>query len=158
MDRGSKSLKVKLLVSACLVGCHCRYDGRAFENEILKALARKGLVVAVCPEILGGLSIPRPKAEIVGGTGDDVLSGRAKILNERGEDVTPHFLIGAFKVLDIALGEGIRYAVLKDKSPSCGVYHIYDGSFTGKICEGSGVTSAILRRHRISLFSNDQIR
>ncbi|MGB4146812.1 MAG: DUF523 domain-containing protein [Acetomicrobium sp.] len=149
---------MKLLVSACLVGCPCRYDGRAFENEILKALVRKGLAVAVCPEILGGLSIPRPKAEIVGGTGDDVLSGHAKILNEWGKDVTPHFLIGAFKVLDIALREGTRYAVFKDKSPSCGVYHIYDGSFTGKICEGSGVTTAILRKYSISLFSNEQIR
>ncbi|MGB4028221.1 MAG: DUF523 domain-containing protein [Acetomicrobium sp.] len=149
---------MKLLVSACLVGCPCRYDGRAFENEILKALVRKGLAVAVCPEILGGLSIPRPKAEIVGGTGDDVLSGHAKILNEWGKDVTPHFLIGAFKVLDIALREGARYAVFKDKSPSCGVYHIYDGSFTGKICEGSGVTTAILRKYSISLFSNEQIR
>ena len=157
MDRGSKDWKLKLLVSACLAGCCCRYNGKAYGNEPLRSLARQGLIEVACPETLGGLSVPRPRAEIVGGTGDDVLLGRACVLNEYGEDVTDIFLRGAFYVLEIVQREGIKHAILKDKSPSCGVYRVYDGSFKGRLRKGRGVTSALLYRHGVTLFSEDEV-
>lgn len=158
MDRRIEGIKVKLLVSACLAGCRCRYDGKSYEDEILRVLVEKGLALSACPEVLGGFAIPRPRAEIVEGTGEDVLLRRARVINEKGEDVTPQFVRGAFKFLDLAIKNNIKYAILKDKSPSCGVYNIYDGSFAGKLKQGRGVSSALLRKWGIIIYSNEQIK
>lgn len=137
------------LVSACLAGKNCRFDG---ENEaradILDMVAR-GEVVAVCPEEAGGLPTPRIPSEIVGGTGEDVLEGRARVVNAAGEDVTVAFLKGARQALEAAVAAGVTEAILKEGSPSCGVCRIRDGSFTGGKRPGNGVTTALLMSHGI---------
>lgn len=133
------------LVSACLAGGTCRYDARTkpVAPEVNQALAR-GEVLPVCPEQLGGLATPRPPAEIISGTGADVWQGRAKVVTAGGEDVTPAFLSGARQVLQLAHTLGVQGAILKDKSPSCGVRCIYDGTFTRSLRPGQGVTTALL--------------
>jgi len=140
-----------ILVSACLSGVKCAWDGKERLSPEIKALADQGLVMAVCPEVLGGRAIPRTKTEISGGSGEDVLAGRAKVLDERGKDVTDEFMKGARKALEIARKNNIKKAILKSKSPSCGVGKIYDGSFSGKLIDGNGVTAALLKREGIEI-------
>lgn len=146
INLGAESL---LLVSACLVGIPCRYDGDSCPNNQLQALAAQGKVLPLCPEVLGGLPTPRPPAEIQGGDGGDVLDGWARVKNIEGKDVTTEFLAGAQKVLHIAQRWGIKQAILKARSPSCGVGQIYNGSFSGRLVEGDGVTAALLKREGI---------
>jgi len=143
------------LVSACLVGIPCRYDGGSCPHDQLQALAARGRVLPLCPEVLGGLPTPRPPAEIQGGDGGDVLEGRARVVNIEGKDVTAEFLAGAQEALRIAQRWGIKEAVLKTRSPSCGVGQIYDGSFSGRLKEGEGVTAALLRREGIIVKSGE---
>ncbi len=147
--------RAPLLVSACLVGIPCRYDGGSWPIPRLQALAAKGRVLPLCPEVLGGLPTPRPPAEIQGGDGDDVLEGRARVVNVEGRDVTAEFLAGAREALRLARRWGIKRAVLKSCSPSCGVGKIYDGSFSGRLRDGYGVTAALLRREGIALSSEE---
>ncbi len=143
-----------LLVSACLTDVHCRYDARSSGRESLMALARGGRVVALCPEVAGGLGVPREPADIVGGTGEDVLDGRARVVTHGGRDVTADFLRGARAVLEVALGQGVTTAVLKSRSPSCGVGQIYGPDRVLKA--GDGVTAALLRRHGIRVISDEE--
>ena len=138
-----------LLVSACLVGIPCRYDGGSCPNDELQALAMQGGILPLCPEVLGGLSTPRPPAEIRGGDGGDVLEGRARVVNTEGRDVTTEFLAGAREALRAAQRWGIEVAILKARSPSCGVGQIYYGGFSGRLVEGDGVTAASLKREGI---------
>jgi len=138
-----------ILVSACLVGIPCQYDGGSCPHDQLQALAAQGGVSPFCPEVAGGLPTPRPPAEIQGGDGGDVLEGRARVVNIEGKDVTAQFLAGARKALRVAQQWGIKEAILKARSPSCGVGQIYDGSFSGRLVEGDGVTVALLRREGI---------
>lgn len=145
----------KYIVSACLVGMECRYDGGHKENDCIKQLASSGRIIPVCPEQMGGLSIPRPPAEICGGTGADVLAGRAKVLDSKGKDVTDHFIKGAFQVLKLARTVNCKKAILKEKSPSCGTGKIYDGDFKGKLREGRGVTAALLAQEGIEVVSEN---
>ncbi len=109
----------------------------------------KGKAIPVCPEQLGGLATPRPTAEISGGTGADVLEGRAEVRTSSGADVTDNFTRGAREALSIAKAAGAREAILKAKSPSCGCGLIYDGTFSGRLVEGNGVTAELLIRNGI---------
>jgi uncharacterized protein YbbK (DUF523 family) len=143
--------EVVILVSACLLGVNCKYNGGNNKNTDIEKLLASGEALPVCPEQLGGLPTPRPAAEITGGTGADVLDGKARVLNKEGKDVTEYFTKGAYETLKIARLTGAKKAVLKSKSPSCGCKTIYDGSFTGKLIKGSGVTAELLRRNGIEV-------
>lgn len=134
-----------LLVSACLAGLPCRYDGRSKPDAELIALIDKGEAIPVCAEVLGGLPTPRPPAEITGGSGRDVLSGTARVLTVSGEDVTAEFISGAQEVARIAREVGAREAILQNRSPSCGCTQIYDGTHSGQRIAGEGVLAAALR-------------
>lgn len=141
------------LVSACMAGTACRYDGRAKTYGPIAEAVDAGEAVPVCPEMLGGLSSPRRPAEIVGGDGDDVLDGSARVVDDEGRDVTDAVLAGARQALAVAQAAGVTEAVLKEGSPSCGSSEIADGSFSGTRRPGRGVTTALLRRHGIAVVS-----
>ena len=114
-------------------------------------------LIPVCPEQLGGLSTPRPPAEIVGGDGADVLNGCASVITVEGEDKTREFLDGAHQTLEIAKSQNAAHAVLKSRSPSCGCGRIYNGTFTGELGDGDGVTASLLRRHGIQVMTEADI-
>jgi uncharacterized protein YbbK (DUF523 family) len=145
------------LVSACLLGIPCAYDGRGRPIEELLTLATRGLVVPVCPEVLGGLPIPRPTAEIVGGDGADVLAGQARVVTVEGGDVTDAYVRGAEGALAAAGRHEIATAILRQCSPSCGNKWVYDGTHSGNLKEGQGVTAALLRRHGMAVWSEDDL-
>lgn len=144
-----------ILVSACLLGQPCRYDGGTFDYPEFRNIPD---AVPVCPEQLGGLPTPRMPAEIVGGDGMDVLIGQAKVLRSDGVDVTQEFLQGAQEALLLALKNGATQAVLKARSPSCGCHAIYDGTFSGKTIPGQGVTAALLAAQGIKLSDEETYR
>ena len=141
------------LISACLIGCECRYDQKSCRTHLGEQLLSQGKAIPVCPEQLGGLPTPRPPAEIVGGDGFDVLDGRAKIVDNQGNDVTDIFLAGAHQALKMAQTAGVTSAILKENSPSCGSSFIYDGTFTGKKVQGVGLTAALFLRNGIEVSS-----
>ncbi|MDE1168368.1 MAG: DUF523 domain-containing protein [Pseudomonas sp.] len=144
----------KILVSRCLLGHRVRYDGGASGPfDQLAVWLAEGRVVGLCPEVAGGLPTPRPAAEIPGGQGAEVLDGQARVLTETGEDVSPEFLHGAHLALEQVRLHGIRIAVLKANSPSCGNLLTYDGTFSGVKVAGEGVTAALLKRHGVQVFS-----
>jgi uncharacterized protein YbbK (DUF523 family) len=143
------------LVSACLLGLPCRYDGGSCPVPALQRLAALGRVVPICPEVAGGLLTPRPPAEIRGGDGGDVLGRRARVVREDGTDVSAEFIAGARAALDLARRCEITQAVLKACSPSCGVGRIYDGTFSGWLTDGDGVTAALLRREGITVATEE---
>jgi uncharacterized protein YbbK (DUF523 family) len=141
---------MSILVSACLLGVNCRYDGgNCLTAEVIEELGSHP-VVPVCPEQLGGLPTPRPAAEIAGGSGEDVLDGRARVLTEQGGDVTDQFLRGAQETLRIARLSRAARVLLKQRSPSCGCGQICRG---GKTLPGDGVTAALLKREGIVVTS-----
>ncbi|MBC7225789.1 MAG: DUF523 domain-containing protein [Thermoflexales bacterium] len=144
-----------VLVSACLLGLPTSYDGRGHLVAELVRLAALGRVVPVCPEVAGGLPVPRPPAEIVGGSGGDVLDGRARVLTAAGEDVTEAYLRGAEVALALVRRYGIRLAVMKARSPSCSPSGIYDGTHTHRLIPGEGVTAALLRREGVRVVSEE---
>ncbi len=146
-----------ILISGCLIGVNCRYDGKnSFKEKLMKYFNDKN-IIPVCPEQLGGLSTPRPPAEIRGGDGKDVLRGQAKVVRIDGLDVTDEFIKGANETLNIMKSLGITKAILKAKSPSCGVGKIYDGSFSGTLTSGDGVTTALLKENGIEVYSDEDI-
>ena len=149
----------KMLVSACLLGERVRYNGivKNFESHILASWNRRGCAVAICPEVAGGLPVPRPSSEISGSDGYQALNGNKKVINIKGQDVTKYFLDGAQKALELASLFGIRLAILKEGSPSCGSNYIYDGSFSGIKKPGKGVTAALLEENGIRVFSEREI-
>lgn len=148
----------KILVSRCLLGHRVRYDGGASGPfDQLAHWQAEGRVVALCPEVAGGLPTPRAAAEIPGGQGSEVLDGRAQVLTSDGEDVSGEFLDGARQALALVQRHGIRIAVLKAHSPSCGNVLTYDGSFSGVKVQGAGVTAALLERHGVQVFSELQL-
>jgi uncharacterized protein YbbK (DUF523 family) len=114
-------------------------------------------VVPLCPEVAGGLPVPRPPAEIQTGDGAAVLAGRARILARDGNDVTAQFVAGAARALEAVQQARIRVAVLKARSPSCGSQRIYDGTFSGTLREGDGTTAALLRAHGVAVFDESQL-
>ncbi len=139
------------ICSACLTGSKCRYDGEAREDAQIKNRYEAGELKAVCPECFAKLSIPRCPSEIVGGDGEDVLNGKARVMAQDGKDITAEFLEGAKKTLEAAQRCGAKRAYLKSKSPSCGCGRIFDGSFSGTLRDGDGVTVALLKRHGIEV-------
>lgn len=136
------------LVSACLLGLHTRYDGSSSEVLGIVELARKEVLIPICPEQLGGLPTPRPRATISEGDGVLVVTGKAKVINKAGVDVTENFLRAAEEILRIARLLGIRKAVLKEESPSCGVNYTNCG---WKTTPGIGITAFILRQGGIEI-------
>jgi uncharacterized protein YbbK (DUF523 family) len=145
------------LCSACLLGVKCRWDGRAKPHAKIMSLSKKEELIPVCAEQLGGLSTPRNPSEIQQLSGADVLNGKCKILDKNGVDVTKEFVSGAQAVLKIAKEKNIKEAIMKQKSPSCGCGKTYDGTFTGTLVDGDGVTTALLKRSGISVISEDDI-
>ena len=119
-------------------------------------MAAQGDILPICPEVSGGLPTPRPPAEIQGGDGGDVLEGRARVVNIEGKNVTAEFLAGAQKALRVVRCWDIKEAVLKARSPSCGLGQIYDGSFSGRLVEGNGVTAALLKREGIIVKNEEE--
>ncbi len=150
----------KILVSACLVGAKVRYDGADnwCDNTIIGKWIAQGRVVTVCPEVASGCPVPRPPVEIVGEQGGaGVFKGMSRILTQEKVDLSYMFVKGAEIALNLALQENIRIAVLKSRSPSCGSSKIYDGSFSGAIVEGDGVTVSLLRQNRIEIYTEEEI-
>jgi uncharacterized protein YbbK (DUF523 family) len=139
--------KEKILVSACLLGINCKYDETSNKNEKILKLAKDFILVPVCPEILGGLPIPREPAEQRG----------KRVITKSGKDVTKYFERGAKEVLKICKILKIKKAILKQKSPSCGCGKIYDGTFSGKLIRGDGVTARLLKENKIQVFSEEKI-
>ena len=136
------------IVSACLVGVNCRFDGKNKSSEELIEAFKRGKLIPLCPEQLGGLPTPRAPSKIVDGDGYDVLDGRTRVVNQRSEDVTENFIRGAREVLKIAKILNVKEAILESRSPSCGCGRIYDES-SGELIEGDGVLTALLKRKGI---------
>ncbi|MEJ2639050.1 MAG: DUF523 domain-containing protein [Desulfosarcinaceae bacterium] len=149
----------KILISACLIGQRVRYDGghQRRQHPLISAWQGCGRLVPCCPEVLGGLPIPRPPAEINGGDGGHVLRGEATVNTAAGADVTPAFLMGAEASLALARSHAIRVAILCQRSPSCGSRQIYNGRFEGVLIPGVGVTAALLRADGIAVFGPEEI-
>lgn len=139
------------IASACLAGIACRYNGQASEDAKIKQWYEHGDIITVCPEVLGGLDTPRCPCEIVGGDGNDVLHGKAKIVSQDGQDYTQPYIDGAKKTLAAAKACGAQRAYLKSGSPSCGCARIYNGTFSGVMKAGAGVTAALLRENGIDV-------
>lgn len=146
-----------VLVSACLAGRACRFDGSANGSDEVARLVAEGRAVLVCPEVDGGLGTPRPPAEIVGGDGADVLAGRARVVTAQGVDVTDAYVAGAERALKAAQEAGARRAILKARSPSCGKGGVYDGSFSRSFRAGDGVTAALLAANGIEVLRDDEV-
>ncbi len=135
-------MKPKLLVSACLLGTPCRYDGKAKRNDAVCALSERFELIAVCPEQLGGLPTPRVPSERRG----------ERVVTRDGRDVTENYRLGARRALAIAQREGVSAAVLKERSPSCGRGEVYDGTFTGTLTPGDGVTAELFAASGLAVY------
>ena len=140
--------KQNLLISECLCGICCRYDGDHNQIDCIEKLKSLYNLIPVCPEVMGGLSTPRPPAERIGNS----------IRTENGIDVTEQFKYGAVQALTIAIDTGCQYALLKAKSPSCGYGEIYDGTFTRTLVNGIGVTSELLLQHNIHIYTEKNVQ
>lgn len=150
----------KILISACLLGQPVRYDGKGkpLSHTLIERWKEEGRLVSLCPEMAGGMSVPRSPAEIEGGmNGDDVLAGHARLVEITGGDVTAAFIAGAERTLKHAREHACAHALLIDGSPSCGSIAIYDGSFDGSRHAGHGVTAALLRREGIEVYAPSEI-
>ena len=137
---------MKLLISACLLGCRCRYDGASKPLPQIAALAERHTLVPVCPEQLGGLPTPRPPSERRGD----------RVVTRAGGDVTAQYRRGAEEALRLCRLLGCEAALLKERSPSCGSREIYDGTFTGTLTEGDGVTAELLRAQGIPVYGESR--
>lgn len=148
----------KILISACLLGQPVRYDGQSkhVDNATLELWKNEGILVPVCPEVSGGLPVPRPAGEIQG-TAADVLTGVAQVTTAKNEDITRFYLCGAQHALSLCQQHNIRIAILKENSPSCGSTTVTDGSFSHKFIPGEGVTTRMLRQNGIRVFSENEI-
>ncbi len=138
---------MKLLISACLLGCACRYDGRSKPHKKAIELAETHDLIPFCPECMGGLMTPRPPAEIQG----------ERVINAENVDVTVQYRKGAEEALRLCKTLGITRAVLKAKSPSCGKGEVYDGTFTKTLTKGNGVTAQLLMEHGIEVLTEKDL-
>ncbi len=145
-----------ILVSACLTGTKCRYNGQDRANNIIVELKNKGKVLELCPEVIAGFQIPRVPCEILGGTGEDVLSGQAIVVNNLGEDITDKIVNGCKQALEKAKANNIKLAVMKSKSVCCGVGQIYDGTFSNRLIPGEGILTVLLKQQGIKVLSSEQ--
>lgn len=136
-----------ILVSACLLGVSCRYDGKSKPNENVIALKDRYNIIPVCPEIMGGLPTPRTASEIQG----------SQVVMGNGTNVTKEYRKGAEEVLRLCRLFGCKRAVLKEKSPSCGCGKVYDGTFSGKLIDGNGITAKFLMENGIEVFGETGI-
>lgn len=134
---------MKIGISSCLLGIQCKYNGKSNYNEDIIKLKEKYEIVPICPEVLGGLSIPRVPAEII----------NDKVINQQGIDVTQNYNQGALKALQILKANNVNIVILKSKSPSCGKGEIYDGTFSHTLIEGNGVTTKILLENNITVYN-----
>ena len=140
---------MKILVSRCLLGEPCRYDGEGKPSPGVLGLQQAGhTLVPVCPEVLGGLPTPRPPAEV---------QPDGRVVNRLGEDVTGQYQKGAQSALELALSQGCTVAVLKARSPSCGSRQIYDGTFTGTKIPGQGITARLLSQAGIQVLDEEEL-
>jgi len=137
--------KEKILVSACFLGINCKYDGTSNKNEKILKLTKDFILIPVCPEILGGLPTPREPAE----------QKEKRVITRSGKDITKYFEKGAKEVLKIVKILKIKKAILKQKSPSCGCGKIYDGTFSGKLIKGDGVTAKLLKKNKVKVFTEE---
>lgn len=135
------------LVSACLLGDKCKYNGKSNYNKKVLEICESNFCIKVCPEVMGGLSTPRTPAERIGD----------KVISKEGEDFTENFIIGAEETLSIAKEFGIKKAILKSRSPSCGYGEIYDGSFSNILIEGNGLTAELLSKNGIDILTEEDI-
>ena len=138
---------MKILVSACLLGENCKYNGGNNYNEDVAKLAEGHKLIPICPECFGGLPIPRVPSEIKGG----------RVYSKNGEDLTDEFNDGAEKALYVAEESGCQLAILKERSPSCGFGEIYDGSFSGKTVRGNGITAQLLYDNGIKIMGESKV-
>ena len=136
-----------ILVSACLLGCPCRYDGKSKPHESILALLKEHTLIPICPEQMGGLATPRPPAERKDGG----------VFTENGGDVTEQYRRGAEEALHLAKLYGCTCAVLKERSPSCGSGQVYDGSFSRTLVAGDGVTAALLKANGITVWGESEV-
>ncbi|HPJ27164.1 MAG TPA: DUF523 domain-containing protein [Synergistaceae bacterium] len=138
------------LLSACLVGINCRYNGSSTREQVLEELLRRGEALPLCPEVLGGLPTPRESCEI------KILHGELRVLGLSGRDYTEAFRKGARKTLAICRICGIKEAILQSRSPSCGYGSVYDGTFSGRLVKGMGITAALLEREGLRIYSEKE--
>jgi uncharacterized protein YbbK (DUF523 family) len=142
-----------IIVSACLAGANCRYDGCLIENKLIKKLVASRQAMPLCPEVMGGRTVPRAPAEIKGGAGENVLTGKVKIIDKDNNDVTQEILNGVKYVVAAAKRMGVKIFILKTKSPTCGYGEIFDGTFTGKLVPGNGVLTDALLKEGIKIYT-----
>jgi uncharacterized protein YbbK (DUF523 family) len=145
-----------ILVSSCLAGLEVRYNGTHCLDRKISRLIEENKAMTICPELLGGFTTPREPAEIIGGIGEDVLDGKAKVVEKSGRDVTELYIKGAFATLKQAKIVNATVVVLKEYSPSCGSSMIYNGEFIGEKIAGNGVTAALLKRNGLQVISEKQ--
>lgn len=178
--------KPSILLSACLAGMNCRFDGKIKLVERFKRLVDEGFAITICPEIAGGMSAPRPPSEIIGGTGEELLrcngiltesgeinrdrlrpelfpvdedccsDGKTKIINKTGKDVTNYYIRGAMETLKTAEKQGIRKAILKARSPACGKGKIYDGTFSKTLMDGNGAAAELLMKAGVEVIWDEE--
>ena len=139
-----------ILVSACLVGLNCKYNGKNNYNEKIFNLVKEGKAIPICPEILGGLTTPRKPSEI------KYINGKRRVINIDGIDVTDEYEKGAKEVLELAKRLNVTKVILKDRSPACGKGKIYDGTFNGTLVEGNGVLTDLLIKNNIEVISLEE--
>jgi uncharacterized protein YbbK (DUF523 family) len=153
LRKGNSPPSTTVLVSACLLGEKCRYNGKGYTLPDLVESLSGYSVVPACPEVLGGLPVPRPPCELRGGDGELVWADQASVYTKEGRDFTTAFRAGASKTLELAQKNGVKMAILKDHSPSCGCNRIYDGTFSRRLVAGRGVTAALLKKHGIEIIA-----
>ena len=139
-----------ILVSACLVGLNCKYNGKNNYNEKIFELVKTGKAIPICPETLGGLTTPRKPSEI------KYINGERRVINIDGVDVTEEYERGAKEVLELAKKLNVTKVILKDRSPACGKGKIYDGTFTGNLIDGNGVLTDLLIKNNIEVISLEE--
>ncbi|MDS0527487.1 DUF523 domain-containing protein [Clostridium sp. SHJSY1] len=145
------------LISACLCGVNCKYNGENNLNKDCLKLLEEDQAILICPEQLGGLTTPRKPAEIIDGTAKDIIDRDiGKVITKEGKDVTESFIRGAKETINIAKLSGTIAAILKEGSPSCGCNYIYDGSFSGNKIEGEGITAYMLKEAGIEVISDEE--
>jgi uncharacterized protein YbbK (DUF523 family) len=147
-------MRQKVIISACLLGEKCRYDGN--HNRIKLSHIDNVEYISACPEVLGGLSTPRTPAEMQN-IAEKIIIGEGTIIDKLGKNVTSEFLDGANQALDLAIKHGVRIALLKSNSPSCGMGKVYDGTFSNQLIEGNGIFSEKCIQHKIDVISSDNI-
>lgn len=136
-----------ILVSACLLGAKVRYDGKTKKEPLAQELLNYYDIIPICPEMDGGLDCPRPAGELKDG----------KVFDQKGKDLSAYYRRGASLAQEIARSKHIKMAVLKDNSPSCGSTQVHDGSFSGRLIMGSGLTAAALKEIGVKIYTENNL-